>query len=114
VRGLAAAVLTFEAIVIGLAIPVAVSVSEVDAGVAVPAGLALAVLCLVAAALLRRPLGYRLGWAVQVAAVALGFVVPAMFFLGGLFGFLWFMALRLGGEVEAARARRAASGPGSE
>jgi hypothetical protein len=111
VRGLAAAVLTFEAIVIGLAIPVAVAVAELDPSVAVPAGLGLALLCLVTAGLLRRPLGYRLGWAIQVAAVALGFVIPAMFFLGGLFAFLWFMALRLGGEVEAARARRAAQEP---
>ena len=111
-RGIAAAVLTLEAIVIGLAIPVAVSVSDVDARVAVPAGLGLAVLCLVAAGLLRRPVGYRLGWMVQVAAVALGFVVPAMFFLGALFGFLWFMALRLGSEVEATKARRTAQDPG--
>lgn len=96
----AAAVLTFEAIVIMLAIPVAVAVADVDASVAVPAGLGLGLLALVAAAGLRRGWGVPLGWAVQVGAVALGFVVPTMFFLGGVFALLWFLTFRLGRQIE--------------
>jgi hypothetical protein len=49
------------------------------------------------------------GWALQVAVVGLGFLVPVMFVLGGVFGLLWFFSLRLGRQAEAtARARQAA------
>ena len=109
-RGVCAAVLTFEALVIALAIPVAVVISDVDAEVAVPIGLGLAVACLLTAGLLRRPVGYLLGSGLQVVAVGLGFVVPAMFLLGGLFALLWFLAIHLGRRVEQAEADRAADG----
>jgi hypothetical protein len=39
-----------------------------------------------------------------VAAIATGFVVPEMFFLGGLFALLWVVLLRIGPEVDQARA----------
>jgi len=107
VNRIAATVLVVEAIVVGLAIPVAVSVSDVDASTAVPVGLAVAVACVTAAALLRRgSVGYRLGSVLQVMAVGLGFVVPEMFILGGIFALLWFLTLRLGREVEQAEAAR--------
>jgi hypothetical protein len=93
---LAAAVLAFESVVVFLAIPVAVSVEDVSAGRAWPVGLALAVLCIVAAAVARRPRGLVLGWVVQGLVVASGLVVPAMFLVGGLFVFLWVVALRVG------------------
>ncbi|MGH8776905.1 MAG: DUF4233 domain-containing protein [Jiangellaceae bacterium] len=101
---IAATVLSIEAVVIALAIPVAVGVSDVDAGTAVPGGLAVAVACVVTAALLRRGrFAYYVGSVLQVVAVALGFVVPIMFVLGAIFALLWFLTLRLGHEVEAAR-----------
>lgn len=102
-RGVCAAVLTFEFIVIALAVPVAVAVSDVEARVAVPIGLALALACLLAAALLRSPAGYVLGSALQVLAIATGFVVPVMFVLGGLFAFLWFLARYLARQLERER-----------
>ncbi|HSI91994.1 MAG TPA: DUF4233 domain-containing protein [Jiangellaceae bacterium] len=101
----AAALLSLEAVVIVLAIPVAVAVTDVVPAVAVPAGLAVGLACVVAAALVRRSkAGYILGSVLQVLAVASGFVVPAMFFLGGLFAVLWFVLLRIGPEVDRARA----------
>ena len=103
-RAIAASVLLFEAIVVMLAIPVAVTVSDVDAGVAVPVGAALMVLSLAAAGLLRRPFGYALGWAVQVLVVASGFFVPAMFFIGGVFAALWAAAIHYGRKAEVVRA----------
>lgn len=104
---IAAMVLSVEALVVALAIPVAVSISDVDASTAVPVGLGVAVTCVVAAALLRRgPFGYYLGSALQVVVIGLGLVVPVMFFLGGIFALLWFLALRLGRKVEAAEAAR--------
>lgn len=102
-RRVASALLTLEAIVIFLAIPVAIAVSDVNAEVAVPTGLGVALFALVAAALLRKRIGWWFGWLVQVLAVAMGFVVPAMFVLGGLFALLWVLMLQLGKRVEAAQ-----------
>jgi len=104
VRVIAAAVLLFEAIVVMLAIPVAITVSGVDARVAVPVGLGLMVVLLLTAGLLRRPFGYRLGWGVQVLVLASGLVVPAMFLIGGVFVLLWAAAMYFGRRAEAVRA----------
>jgi hypothetical protein len=104
---IAAMVLSVEALVIALAIPVAVSISDVDASVAIPVGLAIALAGVLVAAFLRRgKVAYYLGSALQVVVVALGFVVPIMFALGGIFALLWFLTLWLGRKVEAAQAAR--------
>lgn len=105
-RVLAAAVLGFEALVVALATPVAIQVAGVAPAVALPTFLGVALACLVTAGLLRRPWAYAVGWAVQVLVVGLGLVVPTMLALGGLFAFLWFMALRLGRQAERVQEQR--------
>jgi Protein of unknown function (DUF4233) len=103
----AATVLGIEAVVIALAIPVAITGSDVDASIAVAAGLGLSAVCIVVAASLRRTrLAYVAGSLVQVAVIVSGTVVPAMFVLGGIFAVLWFLALYLGAKVDAAEAER--------
>jgi hypothetical protein len=102
-RGVASALLSMEAIVLLLVVPVAISVVGVDAAVALPVGVGLAVLCFLAIGGLGRGWGYPLGWAIQAIAVALGVVVAPMYFLGAVFGLLWFLALRLGRQVEQAQ-----------
>jgi hypothetical protein len=116
VNRIAATVLSLEAIVIGLAIPVAIGVSDIDASTAVPVGLALVVACVTAAALVRRgPIGYYLGSVLQVVAITLGLVVPVMFALGGIFAVLWFLTLRLAARWSGATrpVRRQAQPPTS-
>src|SRR3954469_526362 len=103
-RGMCAAVLALEAITLGLTTPVMISIADVSTGAAVGIGVGLMVACLLVAGLLRRPWAYSLGWAVQVAAVALGFVVGIMFVLGGIFALLWGMADLLGRRIERERA----------
>jgi hypothetical protein len=103
-RGMCAAVLGLEAITLGLTTPVMISVADVSAGTALAIGLGLLVACLLVAGLLRRPWAYPLGWAIQVAAVALGLVVGIMFVLGGIFALLWGMADGLGRRIERERA----------
>jgi hypothetical protein len=105
VRGIAAAVLFFEAIVVMLGIPVAITVSDVSAGIAIPVGVALIVLLLLTAGLLRRPFGYALGWVDQVLVVGSGIFVPAMFIIGGVFAVLWAAAMYFGRRAEAVRAQ---------
>ena len=105
----AATILTFESIVILLAVPVAVNVSDVRTSTAWLAAGALVLMCVVAAGTLRRGrLGYVLGSVAQVAVVLAGFVVPVMFVLGGLFALIWFILMRIGPEVERAKAAREA------
>lgn len=103
-RGMCAAVLSLEAIVVALTAPVAITISDVSVGLALGTGLGLAVVCVLAAGMLRRRTGYDLGWAIQVAAIALGFLVPTMFFLGGMFLLLWATADLLGRKIERERA----------
>ena len=93
--------LVFEAIVHGLAIPVMMLVTQTPAWLAVVAGGGAAILALVASMMMRRPhVGYPLGWATQVAALALGFLTTAMFALGGLFLVLWSISFVLGRRLE--------------
>jgi Protein of unknown function (DUF4233) len=99
-RSVASAVLVLEAVVIVLAIPVAIAIANVDATVAVWAGGAVALFCIVVVALLRYPVAYTLGWVVQALAIAMGFVVPTMFILGGIFALLWFLTFRLARTIE--------------
>jgi hypothetical protein len=111
VSRIAATVLCIEAIVIALAVPVAITLTDVDNAAAIAVGLGLAVACLVVAGFLRRGrLAYVIGSVLQLAVILLGVVVPTMFVLGGIFAVLWFVALYLGGKVDAAEAARRDSG----
>lgn len=104
-RRLLATVLGCEAIVIALAIPVAVSVLEVDGATAGAVCGGLAVACLLMAGLLRFPWAVAAGTVLQVLIVATGFMVPAMFFLGVVFGALWVTAIWMGRKAETTQPR---------
>jgi len=103
-RGMCAAVLCLEAIVVGLSTLVMLSLTDVSATTAVLTGVGMAVLCLLVAGALRSEIGYAAGWLVQLGAIGLGFVVPMMFFLGAVFGLLWGTAYFLGRKIERERA----------
>ena len=103
-RGMCAAVLSLEAITLGLTTPVLITVADVSTPLALLVGLGLAVLCLLVAGMLRKEWAYGLGWAIQVGAIAVGFEIGLMFFLGGLFALLWATAYLLGRKIERERA----------
>ena len=67
-------------------------------------------LCLLLCGLVTRPGGVALGWALQIALVASGFIVPTMFFLGVVFAALWWASVHYGRKVDEAKARFAAQG----
>lgn len=100
-------ILLFEVIVYGLSIPVMILVSEVPAGSAIGLGGGAALLALVAAALLRRPAGYLVGWITQPVGVALGFLTAPMFFIGGMFLALWVISFILGKRLDGQTAAAA-------
>lgn len=109
-----AAILSLEAVVLGLSVPVMIAVEDVEPAAAVALGLGLAVLCVVTAGLLRRAWAYVVGHAIQVGAVALGLVVPSMFVVGAIFAALWLTAYFLGRRIEADKVRWAAEAESSD
>ena len=103
-RGMCAAVLSLEAIALGLTTPVMITIADVDTSTALTVGLGLAVVCLLLAGMLRAEWAYVAGYVVQAAAIGLGFVVPVMFGLGAVFAALWAGADLLGRKIERERA----------
>ena len=103
-KRLCATVLIMEAVVVGLAIPVAVQVDHLTPHVAGLTGGIAAVAAVIFAALARRALRVTLlgGSLLQVFAIASGSVVPVMYFLGGIFAALWAVGIWLGYRVEHA------------
>ncbi len=114
-RRLCAAILLLEAIAFGLSTPVLISVAGAGTAASLVIGLGLMLGCLLVAGLLRFTWGYWIGWVLQVAAIAVGFAVPAMFALGAVFLALWATAYVLGRRIEAERRAWEATGeyPGS-
>lgn len=106
-RMMCASVLAFECIVLALSSIVLISVEDTSAGTGLGIGLGLAVAAIVIAGLLRYEWAYYAGFALQVAALALGIVVPAMIVLGAVFGALWTTAYVLGRKIEQEQAARA-------
>jgi len=105
-RSMCATMLGLQAVVLGLTTPVMISVSDVPVGTALLVGLGLTVACVVVAGMLRRPWAYALGWAIQVASLALGVVITMMFLLGAIFASLWAGAYFLGARIDRERAER--------
>ena len=94
-------ILIFEAIVCGLAVAGMIQVEAMPAAKSALLGGGGALLALVAAGLLRTPVGYPLGWLTQVVVVALGLATPMMFVVGGMFGLLWVVVFILGRRIQA-------------
>jgi hypothetical protein len=104
--------LSLEGVTLGLTTPVLISVAGVDPRTALWLGLGLAAACFVLAGMLRGEWAYALGWVIQGAAIALGFVISLMFVLGAIFALLWGSAYFLGRKIERERAAAYAAGQG--
>jgi hypothetical protein len=104
VRRLCAIVLVMETIVIWLSIPVALAIDHASARRAGVAGVVLAVVAVVLAAVARRRPRWTLvgGSVLQVLVIAAGAIVPVMYFLGAIFAALWVIGIGLGRRVDAA------------
>ncbi len=112
---LCSSVLAIEAIVVFLASLVASTNGSVASrGLAIGVGSAIAVLLILSVGVLRRPWGVVWGWVMQVIVLSIGFLVPLMFVVGGIFVVLWFIAVRTGTRVDALReAAKAAAEDGA-
>lgn len=112
-RVLGAAVLSLEAIVVILAIPVVIVVGTVPVPpwLGISAGVILAIALIVLARYVTRPWAIPVGWVLQVLVVLTGLLAPAMFIVGGIFALLWGVAIRLGRQVDASRSGGSADPP---
>ncbi|UQA95402.1 DUF4233 domain-containing protein [Streptomyces halobius] len=109
-RTLCASTLIGEFFVIGFAGLVAMQLSDLPtATVWAVSGTAM-LLSVLLCGMLGRPGGVQLGWVLQIALIASGFVVPTMFFLGAVFAALWWASVHYGRKVDEARAKAAAAG----
>jgi len=112
VKILCSAVLGLEAIAVFLAIPVVTANGSVDStGWVIALGLLLTVLLFLAVGTLRRSWGLTFGWLLQLPVLAIGFLAPAMFIVGGIFVVLWYVAIHQGSRVDAMKAEQAAGDP---
>lgn len=112
-RVLGAAVLSLEAIVVILAIPVVVVVGTVPVPpwLGISGGVILALALIVLARYVTRPWAIPVGWVLQALVVLTGLLAPAMFIVGGIFALLWGVAIRLGRQVDHARGDGSADSP---
>ncbi|MFC3577558.1 DUF4233 domain-containing protein [Streptomyces yaanensis] len=109
-RTLCSSTLIGEFFVIGFAGLVAMKDPDLSTGtVWTVSGIAMA-LSVLLCGLITRPGGVQLGWALQIALIAAGFVVPSMFFLGAIFAALWWASVHYGRKIDEAKARFAAEG----
>jgi len=109
-QSLASIVLGFEIIVVFLAALVIWGLAPTENGtfglppwVSLVAGGILILGLIATIGLLRYRWGFALGWALQVLIIAAGFVNPAMFFVGLLFGGLWWYCMVVGARIDRDR-----------
>jgi Protein of unknown function (DUF4233) len=118
-QSLGSIVLGSEIIVVFLAALVIWGLAPTEGGfwglppwVALAAGGALILGLIATIALLRYPWGFVLGWVLQALILASGFLNPAMFFVGALFGGMWWYCMVAGARID--RERTAHADPGKE
>ncbi|MFG2513022.1 DUF4233 domain-containing protein [Streptomyces sp. NPDC048584] len=107
-RTLCASTLIGEFFVIGFAGLVAMKDADLSSvTVWTVCGIAM-FLCVALCGVITRPGGVAFGWALQIALIASGVFVPAMYFMGAVFALLWWASVHFGRKVDEAKARFAA------
>lgn len=100
-KSLASVVLGFELVIVflgGLSIFGLNAIEPRELGIVL--GVAIAGFMIVALALMRTKVGIPLGWATQFAMLATGFILPALFVVGGLFFALWIYCMTTGSRMD--------------
>ncbi|MET0978947.1 MAG: DUF4233 domain-containing protein [Paeniglutamicibacter terrestris] len=69
-------------------------------------GVTVAIICIMTCALLKKPLGYAIGWLLQLMLIFSGFLLTEMFFIGAAFAVTWWYAVSKGHAMDVESARR--------
>lgn len=80
--------------------------SQYGAGLVLGAGFGLVAVLILACAVVKRAWGMALGWVLQLALIALGFIEPMMFFVGALMALAWWYAIRTGARLDRENLQR--------
>ena len=96
-------VLALEAVLMFFVMLTAFGVKALPPAVAFGGGIALIVVLLFAGRLLRYPWGVWVGWILQVVLIALGIVLPVMYFLGAVFTGIWVYCFVKGRQIDIAK-----------
>ncbi|KHL00406.1 DUF4233 domain-containing protein [Sinomonas humi] len=80
--------------------------SQYGAGLVLGAGLGLVAVLVLSCAVVKRSWGMALGWVLQLALIALGFIEPMMFFVGVLMTLAWWFAIRTGARLDRENVQR--------
>jgi hypothetical protein len=107
------AILVLEAVLVFFATLVAYGLRLAEPAAVWWVGGILSLVLILLSGMMSRPGGYLAGSIVQVPVLAVGFFVPMMFVVGGIFVVLWVVALRLGGRIDRERAEYDAANPGA-
>jgi hypothetical protein len=92
--------LLLEAILVFFVVMVAFGLRVLPTGLVFGGGAGLVVLLLVAGRLARYPAGVWLGWALQAVLIALGILLPLMYFIGALFLGIWIYCFVTGRRLD--------------
>ncbi len=79
---------------------------EVDPGIILGVGIALSVVLVLTCAVLSKPWGIAVGWALQLVLILTGFAEPTMFIVGILFAICWWYGIRAGMRIDREVAQR--------
>jgi hypothetical protein len=108
-RTMCAGILLLQAVALVPFSAVLLPLTDLSTGAAVALGVGLPVASLLAAGTLRTRVGVWFGWAVEVATVLTGLVVPLMWGLGAVFLALYAGSWVLGRRIDRERAERTAA-----
>lgn len=96
--------LGLEAIVMFFVMLTAFGLKAVSPAVAFGGGIAFIVALVLVSGLLRHQWGIWLGWVLQAALIATGFLLPAMFFVAAIFVGIWVFCFIKGRQLDRAKA----------
>lgn len=79
---------------------------EVPPAIILSVGIALSIVLVLTCAVLSKPWGIGLGWALQIVLILTGLAEPTMFIVGILFAVCWWYGIRTGMRIDREVAQR--------
>lgn len=79
---------------------------ELGAPLVLTGGFSLVAVFVLACAVVARPWGVWIGWTLQAVLIALGFLEPMMFAVGGILALTWWYGLATGARIDRESAQR--------
>jgi len=105
--------LLLEAVLVFFIVMVAFGLKLLPTPVVFGGGAVLVALLFVAGRLAGGPVGVWIGWVLQVALIALGILLPLMYFIGAIFAAIWIYCFVTGRRLDRRKAAYLLDNPSS-